>query len=473
METSVVFTILGGSGDLALNKIIPALYYSSKENNLPQDFSIIAYARSDYSHKQYRELIFAKIKEQNNKISFEKHIIEKFLSKTYYVQGQYNDIQHSTLKATIQSLPQKENFTSIFYFSVPPACFNDIIHSLSIGNLIKKGNLKQLVVLEKPFGYDTKTANKLNELIHEYTEEKQVFRIDHYLGKEGIQNILFFRFGNIFFAPLWNKDYIKSIHINWSEDKVIGSRGGYFENSGIIRDIIQNHLTQILVFLTMEEPSNLCEKEIFKEKLKLLSAIPAIKPQNAIIGQYTEGVVNGNYAKAYRDEKGVDSKSKRDTFASIKLNINNERWQGVDFFLNAGKAMNENINEIVVEFNDNKVPKLFSQYLDTNKSNSLTIRIQPDPEIRLAIRNKFPGVENLIKDVEMKFNYKEFSTPIPDAYRRLISGVINIDHTLFVAYEELTKSWEIFTPLLHQIDKQELDISFYPVGSTKNNIINK
>ena len=473
MEKNIVFTILGGSGDLALNKIIPALYYSAKDNNLPKDFSIVAYARSNYSNKEYKELILTKLTELCNDYSTESHIIEEFLSKVHYVQGQYNDIQNSNLKTTIHKLPQNSNFTSIFYFSVPPACFNDIIHSLSISGLVKKGNAKQLLVLEKPFGYDTHTANELNDLIHEYTEEKQIFRIDHYLGKEGVQNILLLRFSNIFFEPLWNKDYIKSVHINWSEDKVIGSRGGYFESSGIIRDIIQNHLTQILVFLTMEEPKEFCEKEIFKEKLKLLSAIPAIKPKDIVIGQYSEGLVNGNYAKSYRNEKGVDPQSKRDTFASIKIEIDNERWQGVDFFLNAGKAMNENINEVVIEFNEDKVPKLFSKYLKKNNSNSLTIRIQPDPQINLGVRNKFPGIGYQIKDVDMKFNYKEFSNSIPDAYRRLISEVINVNHTLFVSYEELIKSWEIFTPLLHQIDEQKLDISFYPAGSTKKNIINK
>ena len=463
MDKNTIFIVLGGSGDLSLKKIFPALYDLYLKNNLPKNFAIVSYARSQFSQEEYRDIIRINLEKTTENIFLQNKIVSSFVEKIFYFQGQYDQSQDFLkLKKFFHSI-FKENFRTVCYFSIPPICFEDVVNCLSETQLIQKGNNNQVIVLEKPFGYDTESAKALSKNLVEKFDESQIFRIDHYLGKEAIQNILIFRFANIFFEPIWNKDFIKSITISWQESQGIANRGRYFDKSGIIRDVIQNHLIQILALICMEMPKSFCSKEISQAKTDLLNQVEVITEENAFIAQYIQGISNGEKVSDYIQEKNIPKDSKRDTYALLKTKINNLRWQGVPIYLKAGKALQYNKNEVIIEFKENIHPNLFPK---KNSNNKIIIRIQPNPQISIGVKNKFPGSGYLLKDTNLKFQYSEFQTTIPNAYERLILDAINSDKTLFISYKELIRSWEIFTPILQKIDKKDINLHYYHAGAS-------
>ena len=353
---------------------------------------------------------------------------------------------------------------TLYYLSIPPAIFTPVILALNgSGAITKSPDSPQTVIVEKPFGYNTDSARELNKNLHQVFDEKQIYRIDHYLGKEAIQNLLTLRFANTIFEPIWSNEYIESIIISWEEAFSIGSRGGYFDKAGIIRDVIQNHLLQILALVAMEKPKTINHECIQKEKNTALNNIRELTENDVLLGQYTRGVCKGKEIIGYTEEESVPNDSKRETFAHINCTIDTPRWKNTPFILRAGKALTKGTTEIIVKFKQSQ-DKLFADNLIP--ANKLIIRVQPNASIFFKINNKVPGKGLNLSEVNMNFDYgSSFNKNLPDAYERLLLDAIERDKTLFISYDELITSWKIFTPLLKKIDNQEVAIQYYNAGT--------
>ena len=466
MNNAVSVVIMGASGNLALTKLLPSLYTLFTSGALPANFTISGYARTAMSHDEFRAKVEANLRDSVEETQLVASLVNNFLSKLYYHAGNYDAVEDFVaLREELAEInaDHAEGLKTVFYLSIPPAVFEPVILSLGESGLVEKGNPMQNVVVEKPFGYDTDSAKALNKTIEQTFDEKQVCRIDHYLGKEAIQNLMVMRFANIIFEPVWNRNYIESVTISWEEDKAIGARGGYFDNAGIIRDVIQNHLLQILALVAMEQPTDLSAGAIASEKIRVLRAMEDFAEEDVVIGQYTDGVCSGRSVNCYRDEPGVPKESKRDTFAAIKCEINNHRWSGVPFVLRAGKALTKSCTEIIIKFKD-VAGDIFHK--SPHHPNKLVIRVQPEAGMVFNITNKVPGKGMVLKDVKMDFTYDSgFDVAMPGAYERLLLDAINGDRTLFISYKELIQSWELFTPILKKIDKGEKDVHFYRAGT--------
>ena len=459
--------ILGASGNLALTKLLPSLYTLYTSGAMPQNFSIIGYSRTAMPDEKFREIVLENLKSNVEETALEATLVENFLTKLYYCSGQYDSTEDfEKLKGRLEEVSELYPIRprTLYYLSTPPSVFEPVANALKESGLVTKGeDSLENVIVEKPFGYDTDSAKVLNEKLYETFDEKQIYRIDHYLGKEAIQNLLVLRFANIIFEPVWNRNYIESVMISWEEDKHIGSRGGYFDESGIIRDVIQNHLLQILSLVAMEQPTSLSSSSICTEKIKALKCIKPVTLDDTVIGQYTDGVCAGKSVIGYTKEDSVPDESKRDTYAMIKCDIDNHRWSGVPFYLRAGKALTKSSTEIIINFKE--VPgNIFKD--SPHGSNKLVIRVQPDAGKLFHITNKVPGKGMVLKDVKFDFTYNEsFNQTMPGAYERLLLDAINGDKTLFISYEELIHSWEIFTPILKKIDKGEAPVHYYAAGT--------
>ena len=467
MNKPVSVVIMGASGNLALTKLLPSLYTLYTSGALPPHFTISGYARTAMSHDEFRAKVKSNLMDNVEETQLVDSLVNNFLDKLFYHAGNYGSVEDFVqLKTELDEVNAEfgEDIKRVFYLSIPPAVFEPVIHSLRESKLVEKGNLDHFVVVEKPFGYDTDSARELNATIEQTFDESQVCRIDHYLGKEAIQNLMVMRFANIIFEPVWNRNYIESVTISWEEDKAIGERGGYFDDAGIIRDVIQNHLLQILALVAMEQPIANTSDAIASEKSRVLKAITPFKSEDIVIGQYTDGVCSGRSVNCYRDEPGVPKDSMRDTFAAIKCEINNQRWSGVPFVVKAGKAMTKSCTEIIIKFKD-VVGSIFTN--SPHHPNKLVIRVQPEAGMIFNITNKVPGKGMVLKDVKMDFTYNSgFDVAMPGAYERLLLDAINGDKSLFISYDELIQSWELFTPIVKKIDAGENELHFYRAGTS-------
>ena len=459
--------ILGASGNLTVTKLMPSLYKLYASNSLPIDFNIIGYARSNNSNEKYRAEVKQYLKKNVKAINYKEKKVDSFLEHTFYCQGQYNNVEDFK-KLNQQIVQQTNSYTKnspiLYYLSIPPAVFEDAVLALNQSGSITKGkNSSQTVVIEKPFGYDTSSAKKLNATLTQVFDEEQIYRIDHYLGKEAIQNLMALRFANTIFEPLWNSQYIDCITVSWEEALNVGSRGGYFDQAGIIRDVIQNHLLQILALCAMEKPQTINSTCIQKEKNNILKNVSPIKEKDIILGQYTRGVCLGKEIIGYTEEESVPSQSKRETFAKINCQVNTSRWRGTKFVLRAGKALTKASTEIIITFKDSEKQIFTDGPVPTNK---LIIRVQPDASIYFKINNKIPGNGLNLSEVKMNFDYdSSFNKNFPDAYERLLLDAIKRDKTLFISCDELIRSWEIFTPILQKIDANQLPLKYYSAGT--------
>ena len=321
------------------------------------------------------------------------------------------------------------------------------------------------MVLEKPFGRDRQTSDELTHAMAEVFVEEQTYRIDHYLGKEVIQNLLVLRFANLVFEPIWHRDFIRSVHIEWKEDLSLEGRGGYFDQYGIIRDVMQNHLVQILALVAMEPPRRLDATCIAAEKVKTLRSIPPLTLENLVIGQFGKSEQGNAASPAYVDDPTVPNDSRTPTFAAARLRIQNERWDGVPFYVTAGKGLDARMTEIRIQFRD--VPgNMFCNADGCPAANELVIRVQPDESIYLSLVNKVPGMDMQLETRKLDLQYKAaFTEQIPDAYESLILDVIRGDRSLFIRSDELQAAWDIFTPVLHEIEQQKIVPEPYPFGS--------
>jgi glucose-6-phosphate 1-dehydrogenase len=470
-----ILVIFGASGDLTGKKLIPALYNLMDDGLLPANFVCVGFARREKTHEAFRAEMSEHIKNYS-RTKAEERELEAFTEKLFYFQSDFdNDDGYKNLNGYLGDLDKKYGTMGnrIYYLSVQPSYFSPIAEKLQQHGFIyddaDKSKFSRLII-EKPFGHDLNSALDLQAEMTKNLAENQIYRIDHYLGKETVQNLLVFRFSNAIFEGLWNNRYVDNIQITVGESIGIEERGDFYESAGLVRDIIQNHLMQVLSLVTMEPPSSLSADSIRDEKVKLLSAIRHYKDDEidkfTLRGQYKEGFVNGESVSAYRNENKVDPQSNVETFAAMRLSIDNWRWAGVPIYIRAGKRLPKRATEICVMFK--KPPGvLFNKNEHESAPNCFIFRIQPNEGISVACNSKVPGTANLIQPVTMDFQYDNFfGKSVPEAYERLIHDCIMGDNTLFARVDEAIHSWRFITPILERWQNQKFsEKDFYNAGT--------
>ncbi|WP_138907503.1 glucose-6-phosphate dehydrogenase [Streptomyces chryseus] len=451
--------IFGVTGDLSRKKLMPAVYDLANRGLLPPGFSLIGFARRDWENEDFAQVVHDAVKE-HARTPFREEVWQQLIQGMRFVQGNFDDDNaFETLKSTIAELDKAQgtggNFA--FYLSVPPKFFPAVVQQLKKHGLAdqKEGSWRRAVI-EKPFGHDLASAQELNRIVHEVFPANEVFRIDHYLGKETVQNIMALRFANQMFEPLWNRSYVDHVQITMAEDIGIGGRAGYYDGIGAARDVIQNHLLQLLALTAMEEPASFEADALVAEKTKVLGAVKLPKDlgRETVRGQYAAGWQGGEKAVGYLQEDGIDPKSKTDTYAAVKLEIDNRRWAGVPFYLRTGKRLGRRVTEIAVVFQ--RAPHSPFDHTATEElgQNALVIRVQPDEGVTVRFGSKVPGTAMEVRDVSMDFAYGEsFTESSPEAYERLILDVLLGDANLFPRLEEVEQSWRILDPIEEYWDK--------------------
>lgn len=461
--------VVGASGDLARRKIIPALFALYCQELIPRPFRLMGFARTPMTDEAFRGLIGEHLTCRYVPGERCADRMAEFLGCCHYQDGRYDSAD--SILNLYQALRAREGAGSanrLFYLAVPPAVFLEVARAIGDAGLVECGGGEgwSRVVIEKPFGRDRVTSDDLVEKMGRVFREDQTFRIDHYLGKEIVQNLMVLRFANLFFEPVWNRMFIDRVTISWSEEQGIGSRAGYFDGYGILRDVMQNHLLQILALMAMEEPSHYNAHAIRDEKVRLLQCIPPLALEDVVIGQYGATERNGRTWPGYRQEPQVPRDSRTPTYAAVRLKIQNRRWEGVPFLLTAGKAMASRSNEIRVRFRP--VPRNIFCGPDGAclEPNELVIRIQPDEGLVLRIMNKVPGLGMELGATDLNLRYAAaFPAQIPDAYERLLLDVIEGDRSLFIRADELAAAWDIFTPVLRELETRGVEPEPYAVGS--------
>ncbi|CAI9261697.1 unnamed protein product [Lactuca saligna] len=466
-ESNLSVTVVGASGDLAKKKIFPALFALFYEDCLPQNFTIFGYARTKMTDEELREMISGTLTCRIDKRENCGDKMEKFLERCFYQSGQYNSEEH--FAELDLKLKQKEGgkvSNRLFYLSIPPDIFVDVARCASGRASSKNGWTR--VIVEKPFGRDSESSGELTRSLKKYLAEDQIFRIDHYLGKELVENLSVLRFSNLVFEPLWSRNYIRNVQFIFSEDFGTEGRGGYFDNYGIIRDIMQNHLLQILALFAMETPVTLDAEDVRNEKVKVLRSMRRLKLEDVIVGQYKGHSKGAKTYAGYTDDPTVPNDSLTPTFAAAALFIDNARWDGVPFLMKAGKALNTRRAEIRVQFRHvpgNLYKRNFGMDLD-KATNELVLRVQPDEAIYLKINNKIPGLGMRFDRSDLNLLYSaRYPKEIPDAYERLLLDAIEGERRLFIRSDELDAAWAIFTPLLKELEAKKISPELYPYGS--------
>ncbi len=452
-DCKCVFSIFGATGDLTRRKLLPAFYFMEQEKQLKNNFRIACIARKEKSTGAYREEAAEAIK-KFSRIKVNGKTLNKLLSRIHYYRLELSDkSSYKNLKRFIEGISgeKSSHCERIFYLAVPHYLLGTIVDNLkSVG--LAEGRSESSpycrIMFEKPFGHDLKSAKELNMSIKKVFDEKQIYRIDHYMAKELVQNLLVLRFANSIFEPLWNKDYIDHIQITVAEALGIEARGSYYDKAGAIRDIIQNHMMQLLTLVAMAAPKSMKADDVKNEKVKALRSIELNKKydnRNAVIGQYGRGKINGKNVVAYREEPDVSKNSTTETFAAVKIHINNNMWKNVPFYLRTGKRLKDRATEIIIAYKD--VP--FGLFLKSKpKKNMLVIRVQPYEGITIHFNAKVPGSRIVIDDVEMDFCHEcKFGPNSPEAYEKLLYDVMIGDQTLFTRWDEVENAWRFVDAL--------------------------
>lgn len=450
----VALIVIGASGDLAKKKTFPAIFSLYYHGLLPTNFTLFGFARTSMTDDEFRNMIMGTLtcRVIDGRKCSEK--MDEFLPKCFYHKGDYSDPEtFSQLDSHISSAFEADLDKSnrLFYFAIPPKLFSASAAAINECSRAQKGWTR--VVVEKPFGQDLQSFHDLRSKMSSALTEAETFRIDHFLAKELVQNLMTLRFANSIFEPLWNRHHIHSVQLTLKENFGVEGRAGYFDNVGIIRDIMQNHLLQILALLGMERPVSLAAEDIRDEKVKVLRCIAPLSADEFVTGQYT---ASNEDMTGYLEDDGVSSDSVTPTFAACVLHINNARWDGVPFLMRAGKALDERKTEIRIQFKH--VPGALFPMVNGAEHNELVIRVQPDEAIYVRIVSKVPGLTSRMEEAKLTLFYRsawEESKDIPDAYERLILDVIQGEKSLFIRDDELDAAWKIFTPALHQLEADD------------------
>ncbi|KAH0657146.1 hypothetical protein KY285_032028 [Solanum tuberosum] len=466
-DTTVSITVIGASGDLAKKKIFPALFALFYEDCLPENFVVFGYSRTKLSDEELRNMISTTLTCRIDKRENCDAKMEHFLERCFYHSGQYNS--EDDFAELDYKLKEKEGCrvsNRLFYLSIPPNIFVDVVRCASLKASSTSGWTR--VIVEKPFGRDLESSSELTRSLKKYLTEEQIFRIDHYLGKELVENLSVLRFSNLVFEPLWSRNYIRNVQFIFSEDFGTEGRGGYFDHYGIIRDIMQNHLLQILALFAMETPVSLDAEDIRNEKVKVLRSMRPLQLEDVVLGQYKGHSKGAKSYPAYTDDPTVPNGSITPTFSAAALFIDNARWDGVPFLMKAGKALHTKRAEIRVQFRHvpgNLYKRNFGTDMD-KATNELVLRLQPDEAIYLKINNKVPGLGMRLDRSDLNLLYKaKYRGEIPDAYERLLLDAIEGERRLFIRSDELDAAWALFTPLLKELEEKKIAPELYPYGS--------
>ena len=443
-ETTTV-VIFGATGDLTRRKLLPALFQLWCKERLPDSFRIVGFARREFSDDEFRELMGDGVREFGD-LAVRTGEWEAFVRNVFYVRGELESPEsYVGLRRRLEELESSDGSVNrLHYLSVAPRFFGTAIDNLGASGLAGEERGWSRVVIEKPFGHDLESAKSLNQSVHRVFGESQIYRIDHYLGKETVQNLLVFRFGNRIFEPLWNREHVDNVQITAAETVSVGDRAGYYDQSGVVRDMVQNHLLQLLTMVAMEPPNTMDADSLRNHKVEVLRAIRRWSPEetalNVALGQY----------RGYLDENGVTPGSATPTFAALRLYVDNWRWQGVPFYLRTGKAMADKATEIVIQFRRPPLMMFHASPNETPDSNLLSLCLQPDEGVHLKFGVKAPDQGLIMRSEDMAFHYQSAfrDQAIPEAYERLLQDALEGDPSLFIRSDHIEEAWRIVGPLL-------------------------
>lgn len=467
-QLASLFVIFGGTGDLTHRKLIPAIYNLHYEGRLPEHFAVVAIGRRDKTQEEYIDDLYQAVK-NHSRFHLDDALWESLSKRIYYYQMDFTiESTYTDLRAYLEVLEERHQTrgNQIFYLAVAPEYFEPIVKSLKHHLLDDSKDRWQRVVIEKPFGRDLKSAIRLNETIVDAFSEENTYRIDHYLGKEMLQNLLVIRFANILFEPLWNKKYIEQVQLSSSETLGVEKRGPYYEQSGAIRDMVQSHMLQMLSLIAMERPADLTPEAIRDAKVAVLKQLKRLDAemikQNVVRGQYDRS--EDGKLPSYRSEERVSPTSNTETFVAMKLEVENERWEGVPFYIRTGKRMPKKSTEVIIQFKEAKT-NLY-QNLHALQPNLLVIRVQPQEGVFLQFNAKKPGNEDVVVPVQMDFCQNcQVGINSPEAYERLLYDVMKGDQTLFARWDEVFESWKFIDTILEVWSEEEPNFPNYPSGS--------
>ncbi len=472
-DNGAVFFIFGATGDLAKRKLFPAFFSLYKEGKLPERFAVIGLARRARTKEQFKEDLHQSITEfARYKLNAEDEIWQRFVEHFEYLSLDIHNVEgYKALKDASERLEHKFDIKGnrLFYLALAPELFAGVANNLKLGGLLEGSGWNRLVI-EKPFGYDLESAEKLNRQIGEVFREEEIFRIDHYLGKEMVQNIEIIRFANAFFEPLWNNKYIANIQITLSETVGVEERGGYYDHSGAIRDMGQNHMLQMVTMMAMEPPSRLNPEDIRDEKVKVLRSLRVHETAedvraNVVRGQYTDGVLRGKALPGYRSEDAVSPESVTETYFGARLYVDNFRWAGVPFYIRTGKRLPVKTTEVVVEFK-NMPDNVYLAKRTKLQPNLLVFRVNPLEGIYIKINAKQPGSDSMIIPVAMDFCQScQVGLNTPEAYERLLYDAARGDSTYFTRWDEVSLQWRFVDRIVQAWSQDSRDLNLYPAGS--------
>jgi glucose-6-phosphate 1-dehydrogenase len=460
------FVIFGATGNLASNKLLPALYHLEAAGRLAESLSIIAFARRDWTTENWREHM-REILRDKIKGSIDTPVFKRFVARFGYFKGDLNDA--ASYHALAERLPPESACSSaVYYLAIKPAEFGSVIQNLEAAGLNKPRGLNR-VVIEKPFGEDLESAQMLNRLLHQHFDEEQVYRIDHFLGKETVQNLLVFRFANTLIEPLWNRNFIDHVQITVAESIGIDNRADYYDRAGALRDMLQNHLMQLLTVVAMEPPAALEADALQDEKVKVLRSIRPIAKRavhaHALRAQYTRGTIDGKPVVGYQQEDNVEPNSITETFVAAKFYIDNWRWRGVPFYLRTGKRMPHQTSMIAIRFRHPPQQLFRETPLESVDPNWILLSIQPDESMRMEIHVKQPGLDMDTRLMQMNASFLKTDEQTLDAYETLLLDVIEGDRSLFLRFDEIEWAWRVVDPILKHWAVEREYIPTYPAGS--------